>query len=369
MRGGERPIGVLGVGAGFLGTLRAAAVGKTPSAKLAAVCDVDANRGAAVVRRFGGRVETSFRDALEAADIDAVIVATPHADHFVQASTALEAGKHVLVEKPLAVDPVDAQRLALLADERRLRLATGLNHRGFPPIADVLAFVRGGAVGRVESVRAEIGHRADAAFLSSWHTDFDRSGGGTLMDNGPHACDLIDALLGGAVAAQGAVRRGGGAPAACEIEAVGAFRGADQSIAVLRSSWGQPTGYLTIEVRGSLGWLLAETAPRRLTGVLSNGRPLRRRYLAERVADRVHKLRFGCDLTIARETAAFVASAKGSRSGSSATWADGWDGCRAVELVDAVYRAADARTEVEIDPPVRDWPAADRRRASARRGD
>src|SRR5439155_8681619 len=135
--------------------------------------------------------------------VDAVVVATPHADHHEQVGLALEAGKHVLCEKPLAVRPDHARLLALRADELRLRLATGLNHRFYPPVRDALALVSRWAIGRVESVRATIGHRASPEFLAGWHAERERSGGGTLIDNGPHACDLIRRFLGEVVAAQG----------------------------------------------------------------------------------------------------------------------------------------------------------------------
>src|SRR5207237_302473 len=82
---------------------------------------------------------------------------------------SLEAGKHVLCEKPLAIDAAEARSLALLADARGVRLATGLNHRFYPPVRDAMALISAWAIGRVESVRAQIGHKADAAFLAGWH--------------------------------------------------------------------------------------------------------------------------------------------------------------------------------------------------------
>ena len=107
------------------------------------------------------------------------------------------------------------------------------------------------------------------------------------MDNGPHACDLIRRFLGEVVAGQGVPSaRTPDLPAGCETEAYALFRDHDQGVAELRSSWTSRSGYLTVEVRGSEGWLRVETAPWRLTGVLADGRRVDRRYLAERVAER-----------------------------------------------------------------------------------
>ena len=271
---------------------------------------------------------------------------------------ALEAGKHVLCEKPLTIRPDDARGLAILADESRLRLATGLNHRFYPPVRDALAMVQAGEIGRVESVRAEIGHLASPEFLQSWHTEVNESGGGTLMDNGPHACDLIRRLMGEVVLAKGFVRQDLHLPAGCETEAFGLFRNHDNAVAEMHASWAIRKGYLTVEVRGSAGFLRVETAPWRLTGSLADGRQVDRRYLAERVADRLHRVRFGCELSIVRELDAF-ATPSGSHPRLGAT---GWDGCRVTEMIHAVYQSDRTGDEVHLKPLLVHLPASGRRR-------
>src|SRR3954451_21416587 len=214
-------VGFLVVGAGFLGAQRAAAAMVARGCRLVAVHDRDPRAAQAVASQHGVRVAADYDEALGWESVDAVAIVTPHADHYDRASRALEAGKHVLCEKPLAIRPEQARALALRADELRLRLATGLNHRFYPPVRDALALVSRWAIGRVERVKAEIGHTASPEFLASWHTDVARSGGGTLMDNGPHACDLIRRFLGEVVAARGTVRDP--ARPGCELEAQGVF--------------------------------------------------------------------------------------------------------------------------------------------------
>jgi predicted dehydrogenase len=345
------------VGTGFLGAQRAAAIAAARGSRLVAVHDRDWAAATRTASRFGALPIARFEEALERSDVDAVIVATPHADHDAQARAALEAGKHVLVEKPLAIHAEDAYRLAFRADELKLRLATGLNHRFYPPVTDALRLSDAGALGGVETVRAEIGHRASAEFLSSWHTDLERSGGGTLMDNGPHGCDLIRRFLGEVVAAKGYVRDCPGLPAGCEVEAFALFRSADAGIAELRSSWTQPSGYLTLEVRGTQGWLRVETAPWSLRGVVSGGRAIRRSYLADRVAARIFRRRFGCERSLVDEIEAFVAAIAGRPTPA----ADGWDGCRATEMIQGVFRSVTTGAEVRLEPAL--WHAS----TSARR--
>jgi predicted dehydrogenase len=343
---GGRPVGVLVVGAGFIGSQRAAAVCAARGTRLVAVHDCRSDVAEAVARRHKAERVRDYESALERADIDAVIVSTPHSDHFDQVRGALEARKHVLCEKPLAIHPDEARALALRARELRLKLATGLNHRFYPPVVDALELVASWSLGRIESVRAEIGHKAGDAFLASWHTDFARSGGGTLMDNGPHACDLIRLFLGEITGAKGYCRRSPGLPHDCESEAYALFKGPAQGFAELRASWSQPAGYLTVEVRGSDGWLSVETAPWRLSGVLTEGRSVHRTYPLDRAAERLFRLRFGCERSLVREIEAFVSNPD-AQGWPAAT---AWDGCRVAEMIDAVYRSDASGEEVMIAP-------------------
>ena len=362
MTGVTKEVGFLVVGAGFLGSRRASAIRAARGARLVGVVDADVSVARAVASHHRVRGSTDFFEAVERTDVGVVVIATPHADHFRQAMAALEAGKHVLCEKPLAVEPDEARLLALRADELRLRLATGFNHRFYPPVSDALSMAAAWRIGRVQGVRAEIGHKASAAFLSSWHTEVARSGGGTLMDNGPHACDLIRRFLGEVVAAKGYRRETIGLPRGCEIEAFALFRDFDQGVAELRSSWDQPRGYLTLEVRGSEGWLKVETAPWRLTGVLSNGRRISHRYLSRRIEERAFRARFGCERSFVREIEAFLSPP----STAPREEATGWDGCRVTEMIDAVYRSHDTGREVNLDPPLVHLPSTSRRRALGR---
>lgn len=352
-------IGVLVVGAGFLGAQRAAAAHRGRGTRLVGVADTDLGRARAVAGRHGAFAAASVEAGLELDGIDAVVVATPHADHVDAVELALARGKHVLCEKPLAVDADDARRLAAMADDAGLRLAVGFNHRLYPPIRDAIAIVESGGVGRVESLRVEIGHHASDEFLRGWHTDREVSGGGTLLDNGVHACDLIRRIAGEVASVAGTVRHDPAALDACEREAFGLFVTRDDVIAELHSSWNLRRGYLTVEVRGDRGWLVAETAPWRLAGGLAGGRRLGRRYLAERVADRLTRLRSGCERSLSEELDAF-ARGIGGRPGEGA---DAEDGCRATEMVLGLYESDRRGARVSLVPPGAAEPGTARRPA------
>ena len=339
------PMGVLVVGMGFLGAQRAAACRVARGLQLAAVTDLDGALAVRQARRWGVAAVESLKRGLDRSDVASVIVATPHADHDDAVRMALDAGKHVLCEKPLAIDPSSARDLARLAYERGLRLATGFNHRFYAPVRDALDLVARGAIGRVEAVRATIGHRASAEFLAGWHVDRAVSGGGTLMDNGPHACDLARQFLGEMISVRGETRDDLGLPFGIESEAFARFVAHDGGTAEIRSSWTLASGYLTIEVRGTRGNLHAETAPWRLSGRLADGTAVSRSYLADRLLEKVHRRRFGCERSLVREMEDFADPRPECRNAS------GWDGAMACGMVDSAYLAAASGSEVALSPP------------------
>jgi len=357
-------MGILVVGAGFLGKQRAAAAATVRGTSLVGVVDPDLDRARDVAARHGAFAVADLDEGLDLAGVDAVVVATPHADHSGSVELSLARGKHVLCEKPLAIDADDARRLARQADDAGLRLATGLNHRAYPPVRDALAIAGAGGIGRVESVRVQIGHSATAGFLEGWHGDREVSGGGTLVDNGPHACDLIRLFLGEVAAVTGTLRHDPAGPVGCEREAFGLLRGEGDGVGELHSSWNLRAGYLSIEVRGGSGWLAVETAPWRLRGRLEDGRCLDRRYLVDRLAARAFARRAGCEPSIAAELGAFAAP----RGAGPSPFADGWDGCRAAEIVGALYESDRRGAEVAL-PTTRRARAASPVLAPADRGD
>lgn len=337
-------VGFLAVGLGFLGLRRAWSIARRDDATLVAVYDRDESKSKALAGRLGAIAATDYRSALEHPEVTAVVVATPHAEHFDQARQALRAGKHVLCEKPLAIDPDDARELVELAEAGGVRLATGFNHRFLPPVKDALDLVRYGAIGAVETVRAVIGHRASQAFLESWHADVRISGGGTLIDNGTHACDLIRCLIGEAVSAQGRVRGSVAGDPRCEREAYALFRTVNDRVAELRSSWSLERGYLTMEIRGELGFLDVETAPWRLSGRLAGGKSIDRVYLGDRVRAKIQRFIGGYDESLSTEIGEFV-----KPTASSVRSATGWDGYRASEMIRAVYESSRSGREIALD--------------------
>jgi len=127
------------VGIGGIGKTHARCYAQNPGADLVALCDIDAGRVDPVAEEHGVKAYHDLGELLAQEDVDAVSVATAGVEngshHFEPAKQAIEAGKHVLVEKPISNDIEHARELVRLAKERGVKLGVNLNHR-FTPAAE-----------------------------------------------------------------------------------------------------------------------------------------------------------------------------------------------------------------------------------------
>lgn len=165
-----------------------------PGVSITAVADIDP----AAARRAAGELGAAARspdDVLVAPDVDLVYIATPPAVHFRQARAALEAGRHVLVEKPLATTVADAEALAALATRRGLVCVANLVER-YNPLADaVAAVIRSRLLG--DLVHGLFVNEAADEGLAPGHWFWDRAvSGGIFVEHGVHFFDLVAYWLG-----------------------------------------------------------------------------------------------------------------------------------------------------------------------------
>ena len=113
-----RTVGIGFIGAGLVAQLHGRAVRACPQARFVGVYDTKPARARALVRRFGGRTYRDLSSLLNESDIDAVHVLTPPAGHVSSTVAALEAGKHVLLEKPVADRAADIRRIMRVAKKQ-----------------------------------------------------------------------------------------------------------------------------------------------------------------------------------------------------------------------------------------------------------
>ena len=144
---------------------------------------------------------TDWREVLERDDVDVVDICTPGDSHAEIAVAALEAGKHVLCEKPLANTVAEAETMAAAAESARSRgvlSSVGFNYRRTPALALARRLVADGAIGQVRHIRAHYLQDwiVDPEFPLLWRLQKDKAGSGALGDIGAHIIDLSQFLTG-----------------------------------------------------------------------------------------------------------------------------------------------------------------------------
>jgi predicted dehydrogenase len=193
--------GVAIIGCGLIGGKRAQALA---GARLVACADVLPDRARALAQTVpGASACEDWNTAVRDSAVDIVIVATTNDALAPVTLAALEAGKHVLVEKPAArrVDELDRLVIAQTASGRLVRV--GFNHRYHPALQKARALVDAGELGPLMFIRGRYGHGGRKGYDREWRADPARSGGGELVDQGVHLIDLAGWFLGDFTDVQG----------------------------------------------------------------------------------------------------------------------------------------------------------------------
>jgi predicted dehydrogenase len=164
--------------------------------EVVAVSDTDIPKAKAIAARFGVKRVLSDQDLLEGDMVDGVVISTPNHMHEEQAMAALRAGKHVLVERPLALTAKGVDRLLKTARKANKVLMAGMSHRYRPDAAALSAFVAGGELGDIHQVRGSWLNRKLHLNRPTWRQNKALSGGGALMDLGVPALDLCLYMVG-----------------------------------------------------------------------------------------------------------------------------------------------------------------------------
>jgi predicted dehydrogenase len=197
------------VGYAFMGAAHSQAWRTAPHAfdlplrpVLTALCGRDRAATEAAAQRYGfGGVETDWRALLERDDVQLIDVCTPGDSHAEISIAALDAGKHVLCEKPLANTVAEAEAMAAAAaraQARGVRSMVGFNYRRVPALALARELIASGRVGEIRHVRASYlqDWLADPAFPLTWRLQKEHAGSGALGDLGAHVVDLAQYLTG-----------------------------------------------------------------------------------------------------------------------------------------------------------------------------
>ncbi len=190
----DKELGVAIVGCGLIGQKRAKAI---YPARLAACADTLFDRAQKLARSVPDAVATAdWRAAVSHADVDIVIVATTNNALAEVTQAAIEAGKHVLVEKPAARSTRELEAVIDMARKATVQVRVGFNHRYHPALLSARELFKAGALGEMMFVRGRYGHGGRIGYDKEWRADPALSGGGELIDQGVHLIDLARWFLG-----------------------------------------------------------------------------------------------------------------------------------------------------------------------------
>jgi phthalate 4,5-cis-dihydrodiol dehydrogenase len=186
------------VGLGTAGRSVLAPIEARPDVQLVAVADQNAEARTEVAARFTAKPYATLTELVADPNVDAVYVATPtdlHADHVL---TVAAAGKHVLVEKPMAIGLADAQRMIDAAQRAGVILMVGQSHSYDMPYAAICALVAGGTLGRVRMMH-NVSY-TDWVYRPRRAEELDTNlGGGVTFRQGAHQFDVLRLIGGGLV--------------------------------------------------------------------------------------------------------------------------------------------------------------------------
>jgi predicted dehydrogenase len=278
-----------------------------------------------------GDVVNDWRDLLTRDDVDAVDICTPNALHAEMAVAAVAAGKHVLVEKPIARTVAEADAMVAAARHAGVLLVTAHNLRFAAPFVAARDAVAKGAVGTVTGVRAGFGHSGPRAWSpsSDWFFDPALAGGGALIDLGIHMADLLRAVVHDEVVEVSALLRG--QPGQVEESATAALRFAGETVGTLQASWiVHPGPDLQLTVFGTDGTLHFD--------------PARSLQLRPASGD-------AYAVTLPTSVPDLYAEFVSAVSGDGAPSVTGNDGRAALAIVEAAYRSASSGRAEAVAPP------------------
>ena len=187
-------LGVAIIGCGLIGQKRAKALG---SARLMACADIQIERSNSLGRAFNAQLVTqNWEEAISHPEVDVVIVATTNNLLAEITQASVEAGKHVLVEKPAARYAAELEPVIEAAQKKNRLVHVGFNHRYHPALQKAREIIDAGGAGELMFVRGRYGHGGRLGYEKEWRANPELSGGGELIDQGVHLIDLSRWFLG-----------------------------------------------------------------------------------------------------------------------------------------------------------------------------
>ena len=186
------------LGCGLVSETHAECMMELEDAVLLGVCDRAEENAKKFAEIYDASVFSTYEEMLANPEIDAVCICVPSGLHAEMADKALDAGKHIVLEKPMALNVEDCDRLIKKCGEKKLCLTVISQLRFSPSIQRVKGLIDSGELGRILSADLYMKYwrKAEYYSTSTWRGTFKMDGGGALMNQGIHGIDIMQYLLG-----------------------------------------------------------------------------------------------------------------------------------------------------------------------------
>jgi predicted dehydrogenase len=249
------------IGVGGMGSYHAKIISESDHMELAAVCDIVPDKAESIAARYETKAFYNHADLLEAGVCDAVLIATPHYAHTTIGIDALQAGLHVLVEKPISVHKADCERLIAAHTNKSQVFAAMFNQRTDSCYKKVRRIFMDGELGELQRVNWIITDwfRTESYYRSSdWRATWEGEGGGVLLNQCPHNLDLLQWICGMPVMVQGFCKLGKYHDIEVEDDVTAYFEYENGATGVFVTTTGEAPGTNRLEITGDRGKIVIE---------------------------------------------------------------------------------------------------------------
>lgn len=214
--------------------------------EIAAVCDIVESRAVEMAEKYGAKSFTQYEEVIQLAEIDVISVCLPNDLHAPVSIAALNAGKHVLCEKPMATSRKEAEEMIEAAKRNDKTLMIAHNQRFVASHQKAKQLIESGEIGKIYSFRTTFGHPGPERWSidgrNSWFFDKEQAFIGALGDLGVHKSDLIRYLLGDVAEVSAFVETSAKEDTDVDDNAVAVLKMESGVIGTLAASWSYVTG-------------------------------------------------------------------------------------------------------------------------------
>ena len=314
--------------------IHAEAIAHMENARLVGVADNYLPAAEAFAERHSVKAYSTYAEMLADEEIDVVCICTPSAYHAPNAKQALLAGKHVVLEKPMALSTAEADELIAVCEQTGKKMTVICQFRFSPDVQKVKELIKEGAFGKLSLCNILMKyHRKTEYFTNSpWHGRLALEGGGALMNQGIHGIDLLEYVVGDIKRSTGRI-----ATLSHDIEvedtAVGMFEFENGALGVVEASTCAYPGFSRrMEIHGDRGYVLFKE--NRIEKLMIDGTEIK--------GEAIHAV------STANDPAALgyemhrmqLSNLLDAIEGKEALLIDGREGRKAIKVIEDIYRSA-----------------------------